>query len=64
MTDVTHYGLTESDRQLIVRALAVQALTDPGFAFASRQAAIQLRGESMFGEFVILLEDTITPAKR
>ena len=64
MSAVTHYGLVESDRQLIVRALAVQALTDPGFAEASRQAAIQLHGEPMFEEFVILLEDTITAAKR
>lgn len=64
MSAVTHYGLDESDRQLIVRALAVQALTDPGFAEASRQAAIQLRGETMFGQIVIFLEDTITPAKR
>ena len=64
MSAVTHYGLAESDRQLIIRALAVQALTDPGFDEASRQAAIQLSGEPMFEEFVILLEDTITPAKR
>ena len=61
---MTHYGIDESQRQLMIRALAVQALTDPGFAEASRQAAIQLHGEPMFEEFVILLEDTITPAKR
>lgn len=60
----TKFVIEEGQRQLMIRALAVQSLTDPGFAEASRQAADQLGGEPMFGQFVIFLEDTITPAQR
>lgn len=47
----------ESDRQLILRALAIQSLCYPGFEYANREIAKKLKGEAMFDEFKILLAD-------
>ena len=58
---VTHFGLDEGQRQLTIRALAVQALRNPGFKMASREAAEALHGGKMFDEFVRLLDDVVDP---
>lgn len=58
---MTHYGIDESQRQLMIRALAVQALVNPGFKAASREAAIALYGAEMFDELVRLLDDIVKP---
>ena len=50
-------ALDESDRQLMLRALAVQSLESPGFEQACRKIAILLKGEPLFDEFMSLLKD-------
>ena len=52
-----YYILDESQRQLTIRALAVQGLRDPGFQAASREAANKLEGATMFDDLTKLLED-------
>ena len=54
----------ESDRQLILRALAIQSLRDPGFEYASREVAKKLSGEGMFDSFRELLRDSTDLADR
>ncbi len=44
--------IDESQRQLILLALAKLSLARPGFAHALRETAKQLEGEAMFDEFV------------
>lgn len=59
--------LDEGQRQLIVRALAIQGLRNPGFSNASRTAAVAIYGGDlltspgglMFDEFKRLLEDIV-----
>lgn len=51
------FDLDESDRQLTIRALAVQSLESPGFELACRKIAILLEGEPLFDEFMRLLKD-------
>jgi hypothetical protein len=59
--------LDEGQRQLIVRALALQGLRNPGFSTASRTAAVAIYGGTelaspgglMFDEFKRLLEDVV-----
>lgn len=58
---VTHFGLDEGQRQLTLRALAVQGLRSPGFKMASREAAEALHGGAMFDEFCHLLQDVEPP---
>lgn len=41
----------ESDRQMILRALAIQSLCYPGFEHANREIAKKLQGEELFDEF-------------
>lgn len=53
--------LEEGDRQLTVRALAVQSLESPGFTQASRAIAMKLGGGGMFDEFRRLLADKFPP---
>ena len=54
----------ESDRQLTLRALAIQSLRDPGFEYASREVAKKLSGEAMFDSFRELLRDSTDLADR
>ena len=62
--------LDEGQRQLIVRALSIQALRNPGFSSASREAAVAVYGGSeltspggkLFDEFKRLLGDVVEPA--
>lgn len=54
-----YYKLDESQRQLTIRALAVQGLRNPGFAAASREAALELEGGAMFDSFTKLLSDLV-----
>ena len=61
---MTHFGIDESQRQLMIRALAIQALVSPGFKSASREAAVALYGPEMFDEFIRLLEDIVKPVIR
>lgn len=56
-----YYTLDESQRQLTIRALAVQGLRNPGFAAASREAAGKLEGAAMFDQLTKLLEDVVAP---
>ena len=58
---MTHFGIEESQRQLMIRALAVQALVNPGFKPAGREAAVALYGAPMFDEFIRLLDDIVKP---
>lgn len=58
---MTHYGIDEGQRQLMIRALAIQALVNPGFKDASREAAVALYGPEMFDEFIGLLDDIVKP---
>jgi len=53
-----------SDRQLTLRALAIQSLRDPGFEYASREIAKKLEGEAVFDSFRGLLVDCTEPAER
>ena len=53
----------ESDRQLTLRALAIQSLRDPGFEYASREVAKKLSGEDMFDSFRELLKGITDPAE-
>jgi len=46
----------ESDRQLMLRALAIQSLCYPGFEYACREITKKLEGEKMHDNFRILLE--------
>lgn len=59
-----YYDFDEGQRQLTIRALAVQGLTTPGFQAASREAAGKLEGAAMFDELTKLLEDTVKPEAR
>lgn len=54
-------NIEESDRQLAIRALAVQALKFPGFKLACRNIATTLRGEDLFDEFMSLMVDLFDP---
>ncbi len=47
----------EMDRQLMIRALAVQSLESPGFEAACRKIAVKLQGEGLFDEFMRLMAD-------
>ena len=49
--------IDEAERQLIIRALAVQSLESPGFRDACRKIAVKLQGGEMFDEFMRLLAD-------
>ena len=40
-----------ADRQLMIRGLAVQSLTSPGFELACRNCAKKLKAEEMFDSF-------------
>lgn len=51
------FDLDEDDRQLTLRALAVQSLESPGFELACRGIAILLEGEALFDSFRGLLKD-------
>ena len=51
------FDLDESDRQLTIRALAVQSLESPGFEPACRKIAVILEGEEMFDSLRGLLRD-------
>lgn len=53
--------MTEEDRQLIIRGLAVQSLRSPGFEYACSEAATKLSGRGMFYQFREVLAD-IEPA--
>ena len=57
----THYGIDEMQRQLMIRSLAIQALVNPGFKYASREAAVALYGAEMFDEFERLMSDLYKP---
>lgn len=51
------FDLDEADRQLTIRALAVQSLESPGFELACRKIAILLEGEVMFDSLRGFLKD-------
>ena len=53
------YELDEAQRQLLVRALAVQALESPGFADASRRIAVQFSASVMFDSFVEAMDQSV-----
>lgn len=53
--------IEESDRQLTIRALAVQSLESPGFTQASRAIAMKLGGGGMFDDFRRSLQDKFPP---
>ena len=61
---MTHYGIDESQRQLMIRALAIQALVNPGFKMASREAAVALYGGKMFDDLIRNLDDIVKPVIR
>lgn len=61
---MTHYGIDEGQRQLMIRALAIQGLVNPGFKDASHEAAVALYGAEMFDEFIRLLDDIVKPVIR
>lgn len=56
--------LEEVDRQLVLRALAVQSLESPGFEHASRNIAKILQGEVSFDHLRRQLEDVVKPRPR
>ena len=56
-----NFQIDESQRQLTVRALAVQSLVNPGFVHADREIAEVLHAGAMFDEFVRLLDDIVKP---
>lgn len=58
---MTHFGIEESQRQLMIRALAVQALIHRGLKDASREAAVALYGGKMFDDLIRNLEDIVKP---
>lgn len=60
MSDLT-FKIDEGQRQLTVRALAVQSLVNPGFVHADREIAEILFAGAMFDEFLGLLEDIVKP---
>lgn len=47
----------EAQRQLLVRALAEQAIHSPGFADASRRIAVRFEAGEMFDSFVEVMKD-------
>jgi len=59
-----YWRLEEDQRQLMIRALAVQALSSPGFFDACERSAAQLDGNLIFDEFYRLLKDAIQPEVR
>ena len=59
-----HWLLQESDRQLIIRALAVQSHTSPGFHDACKRIADELEGTFMFDEFYNLLDGVVAQENR
>ena len=59
-----HWLLQEADRQLIIRALAVQAHTSPGFHDACQRIALELEGTFMFDEFYALLDGVVAQENR
>ena len=58
------FQIDESQRQLTVRALAVQSLVSPGFVHADREIAEILQAGEMFDEFRRLLDDIVKPVIR
>jgi hypothetical protein len=54
-----HWLLEEMDRQMIIRALAVQAHSAPGFRDACAKIAENLQGTFMFDEFYSLLDGSV-----
>lgn len=57
MAEEMKFEIDEMDRQLTIRALAVQSLTSPGFEHACRKIAVTLEGEKMFDQFMSYMED-------
>lgn len=55
--------MKEDERQLMIRALAVQGLRNPGFDCACRQAAQTLLGVKMYDDFRKLLADQHPPVE-
>lgn len=53
--------IEEGERQLIVRALAVQAKQYPGFMAACRQSAVTFKAVKLFDDFLKLLPDRVPP---
>lgn len=51
----------EGDRQMMVRALAINSLVDPGFEYCSREIAKKLLAEEMLDEFRRVLNDRFNP---
>lgn len=56
-----NFRIDEGQRQLTVRALAVQSLVNPGFVHADREIAEILFAGDMFDEFRRLLDDIVKP---
>jgi hypothetical protein len=52
---------TEEMRQMMVRALAVNSLVDPGLVYASREIAKALMAEEMFNAFRSIMRDRFSP---
>jgi len=49
--------IEEGDRQMVLRALAIQGLCYPGFEYSNREIAKKLLGEGMYDSFRELLQD-------
>lgn len=53
----------DAQRQLLVRALAEQAIQSPGFADASRRIAVRFSAGEMFDAFVEAMKDRHRPVE-
>jgi len=61
---MSEYELSESTCQLIVRGLAIQALTSPGMRDACRAAARDLDKHDMFDSFMEYMNDIYEAVER
>ena len=61
---MSNYELSKMQRDLIVRGLAVQALTSPGMRDACRVAADELDGAELFDQFIEYMSDIYEAVER